>query len=316
MRQVVKILPKRALYRVNLALYADYAGDFETGEREARAIEEPGVFGLIALAFAQLGLGQIPQASETYQKIATVDAQGASYAASGLGDLALYEGRFADAARILAQGAEADLASKTVERAAEKYALLAYVRLQQRQKEAAVAAAERALKSSRAVKIRFLAGRVFAEAGALSSARTQAASLASELQAEPQAYGKIVQGVDSTFEVATRETRSRVLTEANTLLDTWIGRFDLGRAYLEAGLFTQADSEFDRCIKRRGETLALFLREEPTYGYFPPVHYYLGRARQALNSAGFAESYRMYLDLRGKAGEDPLLADVRRRAGD
>ena len=47
----------------------------------------------------------------------------------------------------------------------------------------------------------------------------------------------------------------KALTEANTLLDTWIGRFDLGRAYLEAGLFTQADSEFDRCIKRRGEAL-------------------------------------------------------------
>ena len=83
---------------------------------------------------------------------------------------------------------------------------------------------------------------------------------------------------------------------------------------MEAGLFTQADSEFDRCMKRRGEALALFLREEPTYGYFPPVYYYLGRARQALNSAGFAESYRMYLNLRGKAGEDPLLPDVRRRA--
>ena len=38
MRQVVKILPNRALYRVNLALYADYAGDFETGESEARGI--------------------------------------------------------------------------------------------------------------------------------------------------------------------------------------------------------------------------------------------------------------------------------------
>ena len=61
----------------------------------------------------------------------------------------------------------------------------------------------------------------------------------------------------------------KVLTEANALLDTWIGHFDLGRAYLEAGLFAQADSEFDRCIKRRGEALSLFLDEEPTYGYFP-----------------------------------------------
>ena len=47
--------------------------------------------------------------------------------------------------------------------------------------------------------------------------------------------------------------RSRSLSEATTLLDTWIGRFDLGRAYLAAGAYPQADSEFDRCLKRSGE---------------------------------------------------------------
>jgi len=106
----------------------------------------------------------------------------------------------------------------------------------------------------------------------------------------------------------------KALTEANTLLDTWIGHFDLGRAYLEAGAATQADSEFDRCIRRRGEALALFLDEEPTYGYLPAVYYYQGRVREQLNSAGAEESYRTYLGIREKAGEDPLLGEVRRRA--
>jgi len=104
-------------------------------------------------------------------------------------------------------------------------------------------------------------------------------------------------------------------TEANNLLDTWIGRFDLGRAYLEAGKFVEADSEFDRCLKRRGEALALFLDEEPTYAYFPPVYYYQGRVREALNATGFANSYRAYLAIRGSSKEDPLLPDVRKRAG-
>ena len=79
--------------------------------------------------------------------------------------------------------------------------------------------------------------------------------------------------------------------------------------------FTQADSEFDRCIKRRGEALSLFLDEEPTYGYFPPVYYYQGRVREGLKSAGFAESYRAYLDIRGQSNDDPLVPEVRRRAG-
>jgi hypothetical protein len=38
--------------------------------------------------------------------------------------------------------------------------------------------------------------------------------------------------------------------------------------------------------------------------------------REGLKSSGFAESYKKYLSIRGKAGEDPLLADVRRRAGE
>ena len=53
MRQVVKILPKRALYRENLALYAAYSSDFQTAEPAVRSMEEPGTFGLLALAFAQ-----------------------------------------------------------------------------------------------------------------------------------------------------------------------------------------------------------------------------------------------------------------------
>ena len=66
-------------------------------------------------------------------------------------------------------------------------------------------------------------------------------------------------------------------------------------------------------IARRGEAISLFLDEEPTYGYFPPVYYYQGRIREGLNSASFSDSYRTYLDIRGEAGEDPLLTEVRNR---
>lgn len=91
-----------------------------------------------------------------------------------------------------------------------------------------------------------------------------AAGLASELQAEPQAYAKIIEG-DAARKNGDPRQAIKVLIEANGLLDTWIGHFVLGRAYLDAGQFAQADGDFDRCIKRRGEVLALFLDEEPTY---------------------------------------------------
>ena len=74
----------------------------------------------------------------------------------------------------------------------------------------------------------------------------------------------------------------------------------------------QADSEFDRCISRRGEVLALFLDEEPTFGYLPPVYYYQGRVRQAMKINGFADSYKQYLAIRGNSTDDRLAADARR----
>ncbi len=253
-------------------------------------------------------------ATQTYEGLGKNDPEGASYTASGLADLAIYEGRFSDAERILTLGAAADMAAKVPDKAASKFAALADVHLLRRQKGAAVAAAEKALANSQAVKIRFLAARVFAEAGAAAKAQALAAGLAAELQAEPQAYAAIIEGLIALNSGDARQA-IKALTTANGLLDTWIGHFYLGRAYLEAGAFPQADSEFDRCLKRRGEALALFLDEEPTYGFFPPVYYYQGRVREGLKSTRFAESYRAYLDIRGKSADDPLVAEVRRRAG-
>ena len=98
-------------------------------------------------------------------------------------------------------------------------------------------------------------------------------------------------------------------------MDTWIGRFDLGRAYLEAKAYAEADSEFDRCIKRRGEALELFMDDMPTYSLLPAVYYYQGQVREGLKSPAFGDSYRTYLDLRGKSTEDSLLPEVRRHVG-
>ncbi len=313
MREAVRILPKRVVLRSNLALFAAYAGEFETAEQEVRALEEPDDQAIAALALSQLGRGLLPEATETYQRLGTMGDWGASYAVSGLGDLALYEGRFSDAVRILERAVAADLASKHADAAAMKLALLAYVHLMRAQKGPAVVAAQKAVMNSNAVPIQFLAARVLVEAGAIAEARKLAAPLAAEVVAERQAFGKIIEGELALKSGNAREA-IKILTDANTILDTWLGHFDLGRAYLELGAFPQADGEFDNCIKRRGEALSL-LDEEPTYGYFPAVYYYQGRAREGMKAEGFADSYREYLKIRGASTEDPLLPEVRRRAG-
>ncbi len=59
----------------------------------------------------------------------------------------------------------------------------------------------------------------------------------------------------------------------------------------------------------------MILGDEPTYAYVPPVYYYQGRVREGLKSEGAAASYREYLNFRGNSTDDPLLPEIRKRAG-
>jgi eukaryotic-like serine/threonine-protein kinase len=315
-RRAVEIAPQSAQERFSLSFISSYAGDFQAGEREARKAVQlmPSPDAYLALAEAQLGLGQMSQATETYHNLEKLSAIGASTAASGLADLAVYEGRFSDAVRILESGAAADLKAKRPENAANKYAALSRIHLLLGQKQAALAAAEKSLANSQVMQVKFLAGQTFVEAGEAAKGEKLAATLAAEVQAEPQAYAKIIEGAAALSKGDARQA-IKALTEANNLLDTWIGRFGLGRAYLQAGLFVESDAEFEKCIKRRGEALEMLFNNVPAYGYFPPVYYYQGRAREGMNSPGFRDSYRTYLSIREKAGQDPLLPEIRRRLG-
>jgi eukaryotic-like serine/threonine-protein kinase len=315
-RRAVEIAPHGAQQRFALSFNSSYAGDFHAGEREARKVVQlmPSHDAYLALAESQLGLGQLAQAAETYHNLEKLSAIGASTAASGLADLAVYEGRFSDAVRILESGAAADLKAKRPENAANKYAALSRTYLLLGQKQAALAAAEKALANSQVMQVKFLVGQTLVDAGEAAKGEKLAATLAAEVQAEPQAYAKIIEGAVALSKGDARQA-IKALTEANNLLDTWIGRFELGRAYLQAGLFVESDAEFEKCIQRRGEALEILINNVPTYGYFPPVYFYQGRAREGMKSAGFRDSYRSYLSIRDKAGEDPLLPEIRRRLG-
>jgi tetratricopeptide (TPR) repeat protein len=316
-RKAVEIVPNGVVQRLNLSFQSSFGGDFQGGEREARAalqINPSSDQGYLNLAEAQLGQGQLSQATESYHQLGKIGAMGPSIATAGLADLAIYEGRFADAVRVLEKGATVDLGAKRPDSAADKFAKLAHVQLLREQRAAAGAAADNALAHSQSVQVRFLAGRIFAELGETAKAQKLGASLGSELQAEPRTYAKILEGKSALRQGDSRQA-IKAFTDASSLLDTWIGRLELARAYLEAGLFIDADSELDRCIKRRGESLELFMDNVPTYAYFPPVYYYQGRVREGLKSPASAESYRTYLSIRGQAGEDPLLPEIRKHLG-
>ncbi len=315
-RQAVAIVPKGAMQRVILSLDSSYNGDFAAGEKEARTALElnPSFPAYLALVEAQLGEGQMAEATETYHNLAKVNPLGASLAASGLADVAAYEGRFADAARILEEGAAADLAAKNPDNAAEKLATLAHWQAWRGQKGPAVEAATKASGLSQAVSVRVLAAETFAETGDTARAQKLAAGLAAETEPESQAYARMIEGGLALRRGQANEA-IKLFGDANSLLDTWLGHLELARAYLAAGLFVEADSEIDRCLQRRGEALEVFMDNVPTIAFFPSIYYYQGRVREGLKSPGFAEPYRTYLSIRGKSTEDPLVPEIRRRIG-
>ena len=314
-RKAVDLAPKDLGSRMNFALDACYSGDFQTCDREGREVHtlNPAYDeGSLVMAYAQLGQGQLSQAAETYGNLEMTGGRGASLTASGLANLALYEGRYKDAIQILEKSAAADVAAKEPDWAANDFAMLADADILKGDKQSALAAAQKALDNSQSAKIRFLAARAFVEGGDTAKGLKLADALGSELQAEPQAYAKMIQGEAALKEHDTQKAL-QLLTDAKKLVDIWIVHLDLGIVYLEAGAFAEADSEFDECIKRRGEILELFMDDMPTYSYLPPVYYYQGRDREGLKSPGFADSYRTYLSIREKAGEDPLLPEIRHR---
>ena len=316
-RRAVEILPKRPIFRINLSLFASYAGEFKMAEREARIVLEQGGnrgWGLFVLGLSQQGQDLMAEAASTYRELADVDARWASNAEAGLADVAIYEGRFEDASRILAEAAAADLSARNPDRAAAKFAALGYVESVRGRTQAAGAAIEKSLANSDDRGLRLASARTLTSLGVVDRARGLMSGFAAEAQAESQAHAKIVEANLALRDKKPREA-IRLLKEANTLNNSWIGHFDLGRAYLEDGQFAQADSEFDECVKRRGEALSLFAEDQPTFGYFPNIYYYQGRAREGLKTIGFAESYRRYLEIRATPDEDPLLPDARRRAG-
>ena len=313
----VNVNPQRpgALGLGNLALFSSYGGDFQSGEEAASRLQQllPSFeYGYLSMAFAQLGKGDLNKAAESYRKLGTVSELGSSMAASGLADLALYQGHFSEAGRILDQGAAADVAAKNSDSAADKFAALAYAKLLSGQTRDAARFAEKALATGQSTKIKLLAARMYVEAGEFPKAQKLAADLAADIRPEAQAYAEIIQG-NILSKRGDRAEAFKRLTNANNLLDTWIGRFDLGRAYVEGGAFAEATSEFDRCLSRRGETLALFLDESPTSAYFPPLYYYLGRAQEGLGSGAAADSYKKFLSIQEKADGGPLFADAKKR---
>ena len=313
-RRAREIYPNNPLYRSNYALIAMYAGNFQVATEEAAKLVADGAASydtFLPLAISAIADGKIDAARDAYTQMAAQDASGKSLSATGLGDLALVQGRPAEAIVQLQAGIKADRADENLAGVWAKEIVLADAYGMQGDVKAAVAAARRALAIEKTEaqivpSVRWLvAAKQFEEAEKL-GAQLETSSL----EGRTRAYGRIV-----AAQVALARGRPvdavAAMREALKHADLWLVHFYLGQAYLAAGAPAEAFIEFEACMKRRGEGYAVFLDDLPTARVVAPVTYWMGRARQGmgLNPQAAAE-YRTYIGGLAKDSPEPLLKDA------
>ena len=267
--------------RLNLGFISTFAGDFAASEKEARTaleISPTAAQSYLVLAEAQLGQGEIDKAADSYHQLEKFGPFWTSTACAGLADIAAYQGKYSEAARILTQGAAADEAAKMADNAARKYAVLANMLEQlQGHNPAAMADIGKALANSQSAQIQFLAAIGYVDAGDAGKAQKLATSLSSQMSSESQAYGKIVAGLIALKRKGCQRSGSGTDRRSKQPAST------PGSAISNWGVPTWKREHSPRLI-RSSINVSSGAAKQSSYlwitrrrsAYFPPVYYYQG----------------------------------------
>jgi len=311
--RVAAMFPKNPLRQNNVALYAMYAGKFEdaiAGGKKAVELNKAYALAYVSQGLASEALGKYDDAMAAYKALAAIPgSQGR--AALGMADLAMLRGKTADAEAVLQPMLTEKLPPQQIARVQNT---LAAVRLSQGRAPDAIKLAESALATSTDAVTRYEAGRIFAAAGRAPRAKEMAAELEKSLVPDTQAYGMTLRG---ELQLIEGDARAAVATLQQSLkvADSWQTRYLLGRAYLAAEAYTEADAEFDACVTRKGEATAVYLDDVPTWRLMAPVYYYRGITRTALKStSGASDAFRTFVEFK-KGGDEKssLVADAEKR---
>ncbi len=315
-QRAVELNPRKIQTRFNLSWYALAASDFTVAAQEAQSIiqDNPGFYEVyVVLALANLAQGQVSEAIRIYEELRKVNPIGESLAALGLADVALYEGRLSEAIRTLEEQLARDQKEGRTDYLGNKWSQLAEARLLSGKVALAVQAADQALASSKDLASMFISAMVYVQADKEVRALSLAEEMEKRLESEPKVYAKLIRG---ELKKKHGEIQEAIIQfqEAQSILDTWIGRCTLGKALLEIKAYPDAYSALDSCLTHNGEAASVFFDDTPTYHFVTSTYYYIGRAQEGLGSPAAKESYQKYLAVKANADWDnPLVQDARRR---
>jgi serine/threonine protein kinase/tetratricopeptide (TPR) repeat protein len=316
-RAAVDLYPKNPRARMNFAIYATYAGDLKTADAEARTVIKDSktlykaYLPLAAVAFANSDYDAMRGAYEAMK----TTAPGTSVAVHGLADLAMYEGRWADAEKLLSDGIAADAKTKNTTSQAAKLMMRAELHATLNRMPQALGDAQDALQISKEHSTLLPAALLYIRANRRADAQAIAQELSNQFQRRGRAYGEIVQA-ELARAAGSYVPATEAFSRAAKLSDLWIGRFLLARTYIDAEQYPLAQAELAIAERRRLEASAVFLDDVPSYRYLSTMPYWTARMQQGTNpqSAAAAESYKKFLALRpDTTAGDAIAADARKR---
>jgi len=285
-KTAMSLQPGSYRFASNYALYAMYAGEFDAAAKQSgeliRTSPERDV-AYLPLAVAQAMYGRLDEARATYTKMAALPS-GASIAAMGLADLAMYEGKYEQALGILEPALAKDVKDANTQGVTTKTLAIAEANAALGRRPQAQAAVRRVLDAGAQEDVLLPASRVLSAIGREAEARELAVRLGAQIPVRTRAYGKIIEG-----ELALKAGKPRdaydAFEEARKLSNVWLTHFDLGIALAGAGRHVEAITEFDVAHKRRGEATALFLDDVPTVRMLAPLPGWQRRASEGAKAA-------------------------------
>lgn len=311
-RQALEIYPTNVIMQSNYALYAMYAGDFETATAEAEktlALDEERYVARMPLAMARAAVEDFDGARAAYEQMFAAGERGESLGNLGLADLEMLRGDYAAAIETLTAGIAHDDQISNARSASTKRAMLAAAFAAAGNAENAKSALQPILADSspeRAVP----AALVSLQIGDVETASSIASTMGSRLQPQSRAYALMIEGM-LALEAGEPVVAIDKLRAAIEMSDLWLIRFQLGKAYLEAGFSAESMDEFQTCYDRIGEATALFLHDRPSWRYTATLPYWFARAEEGLGMGHSAkDKYRAFLRIRP---DGPLADDARGR---
>ncbi len=213
--------------------------------------------------------------------MATTGPRGQSLATIGMADVAIFDNRLDQAVSLLNSGIVADQSTNNERGIGTKKMALAQTLFAQDQPEAALDSLAD-LNIDTATDGQLVAGaELFVALGQLDAAGDIAAYYAGQLRPKSRAYAALIEAMialDNGEHIAAVDK----LRAAIEFQDLWIARYYLGQAYLAAAYPAEAASEFDAAWQRRGEAMAMFFDDIPTWRYMARLDEWRERARQSL----------------------------------